>query len=261
MKMSAAVASANKKSEGVAETIRTVVYALLIAVVIRTVAFEPFNIPSGSLTPTLLTGDYIFVSKYAYGFSRYSLPIALSAPHGRLFGGSPRQGDIVVFINPHTGENWIKRVVGLPGDKVQVRDGILIVNGKASTRERLGDYHEVEWNENYNRAETVSRYHYAETMPNGVQHEILGAVLGRPEDSLPQDNTGVFGVPAGSFFAMGDNRDNSDDSRLGLGFVPFENIVGRAERRFISLEPGAHLWQVWRWPWTLRFARFFGTIR
>ncbi len=233
----------------------------MIAGLVRTGAFEPFNIPSGSLTPTLLTGDYVFVTKYAYGFSRYSLPFTSGAPHGRLFGRSPSLGDIVVFINPHTGEDWIKRVVGLPGDTVQVRDGILIVNDKASTRERLGNYQEVDWEENYDRPETVNRYRYRETMPNGLQHEILGAVTSRPEDSLPQDNTAVFKVPADSFFAMGDNRDNSDDSRLGLGFVPLENIVGRADRRFISLVPGAHLWQVWRWPWTLRFGRFFGAIR
>ena len=121
MKTSVAAPGSDRKSEGVGETMRTVVYALLIAGLIRTVAFEPFNIPSGSLTRTLLTGDDVFVTKYAYGFSRYSLPFAPGAPHGRLFGRSPSLGDIVVFINPHTGEDWIKRVVGLPGDTVEVR--------------------------------------------------------------------------------------------------------------------------------------------
>jgi signal peptidase I len=249
-----------KKEESVWEVIRTVVYALLIAVVIRTLAFEPFNIPSGSMTPTLLTGDYVFVSKFSYGYSRYSMPFAPAFFHGRIFGKDPERGDVAVFINPHTGEDYIKRIVGLPGDRIQVTHGILTINGEASKRERVGDFLEREWDDNYRRPYEVLRYRYVETMPGGVKHEILGEPTTMPEDSLPQDTTVEFLVPPGQFFAMGDNRDNSLDSRLDLGYVPLENLVGRADLRFISVEAGAHLWEFWRWPWTLRFGRFFGPI-
>jgi signal peptidase I len=257
---SAAVGLPVRKQESVGEVIRTVIYALIIALVIRTLAFEPFNIPSGSMTPTLLTGDYVFVSKFSYGYGRYSLPWSPDFLRGRILGSLPKRGDVAVFVNPHTGEDYIKRIVGLPGDKIQVSHGILTINGEASKRERVDDYLVHDWSENYNRPEEELRYHYIETMPNGVKHDILGDVTSEPEDSLPQDDTGVFEVPADHFFAMGDNRDNSSDSRLGLGYVPVENLVGRADRRFISLEAGSHLWEVWRWPWSLRISRFFGAI-
>ena len=249
-----------KKEESIGELILTVIYALLIALVIRTLAFEPFNIPSGSMTPTLLTGDYVFVSKFSYGYSAHSLPIAPGFLHGRLFGSLPKRGDVAVFVNPHTGEDYIKRIVGLPGDKIQVAHGILTINGEPAKRERIEDYTEHEWDERYGRPLDDVRYQYLETLPNGVQHHILGTPIEAPEDSYPQDNTQVFEVPADHFFAMGDNRDNSNDSRLDLGFVPVDNLVGRADRRFISLEAGAHLWEIWRWPWTLRFSRFFGAV-
>ena len=249
-----------KKEESVVELILTVVYALLIALVIRTLAFEPFNIPSGSMTPTLLTGDYVFVSKFSYGYSAASLPFSPSFLHGRVFGSLPKRGDVAVFVNPHTGEDYIKRIVGLPGDKIQVVHGVLTINGEASKRERVEDYTEKEWDDRYDHADDQVRYQYIETLPNGVKHHILGAPIAYPEDSAGADNTGVFEVPADHFFAMGDNRDNSNDSRLDLGFVPVDNLVGRADRRFISLEAGAHLWEFWRWPWTLRFGRFFGPV-
>jgi signal peptidase I len=258
--MSKSEALPAKREESFGELVRTVVYALLIALVIRTLAFEPFNIPSGSMTPTLLTGDYVFVSKFSYGYSAHSLPYAPSFLHGRLFGSLPKRGDVAVFVNPHTGEDYIKRIVGLPGDRIQVVKGVLNINGEPSKRERLSDYTEHEWNENYNRPSDDVRFHYTETMPSGVKHDILGNYSSLPEDSLPQDNTDVFEVPKDSFFAMGDNRDNSNDSRLDLGYVPVENLVGRADRRFISLTAGAHLWEIWRWPWTLRFSRFFGAV-
>ncbi len=255
------VAKPAPREESFGEVIRTIIYALLIALFIRTLFVEPFNIPSGSMTPTLLTGDYVFVSKFAYGYSRYSLPWAPDFLHGRIFGSLPQRGDVAVFINPHSGDDYIKRIVGLPGDKIQVVKGVLFVNGKPSERERIGDYLEREWSEDFDRPESDLRYHYIETMPNGVEHDILGDFTSSPEDSAPQDNTEIFEVPEGHFFAMGDNRDDSLDSRLGLGYVPIENLVGRADRRFISLEAGAHLWEFWRWPWTVRFSRFFGPIR
>jgi signal peptidase I len=258
--MKKAIAVTPKKEESLGEVILTIVYALLIALVIRTLVVEPFNIPSGSMTPTLLTGDYVFVSKFSYGYSRYSLPFSPDFLHGRIFGSLPKRGDVAVFINPHSGEDYIKRIVGLPGDRIQVTNGVLIINGEPSKRERVGDYLEREWDDTYDRPSDALRYHYIETMPNGVTHGILGDLASQPEDDAMVDNTGVFQVPQDSFFAMGDNRDNSADSRLDLGYVPIENLVGRADRRFISLEAGAHLWEFWRWPWTLRFSRFFGAI-
>ena len=277
--MKKTVAATPQKEESVGEVIRTIVYALLIALVIRSFVVEPFNIPSGSMTPTLLTGDYVFVSKWSYGYSRYSLPFAPGFLHGRIFGSLPKRGDVAVFINPHSGDDYIKRIVGLPGDKIQVTDGVLIVNGEPSKRVRGEDYHVCDWDENYDRPVNEWRYRYVETMPGGVTHNILGNVTAPerfsscigmppeappqnsyPEDAQPVDNTGVFEVPQGYFFAMGDNRDKSADSRLDLGYVPLENLVGRADRRFISLEPHAHLWEFWSWPWTVRFSRFFGAI-
>jgi len=258
------IAKPAQKQESVGELIRTIVYALLIALVIRTVAFEPFNIPSGSMTPTLLTGDYVFVSKFSYGYSAHSLPFAPSFLHGRLFGSLPKRGDVAVFVNPHTGEDYIKRIVGLPGDKIQVVHGILTINGEAAKRERIEDYLEREpADERFgDRIITTLRYQYIETLPNGVQHHILGNTTDQPEDGQMQDDTGIFEVPADHFFAMGDNRDNSADSRFQqqLGYVPVDNLVGRADRRFISVEPDAHLWEIWRWPWSLRFSRFFGSV-
>ncbi len=262
--MTKIVAVAARKEESFGDVVKTVIYALLIALVIRTLAFEPFNIPSGSMTPTLLTGDYVFVSKFSYGYSRYSLPFAPDIPHGRLFGSLPKRGDVAVFINPHTGEDYIKRIVGLPGDKIQVKNGILIINGEASKRQRIEDYLEREpADERYgDRIVTTLRYQYIETMPNGVVHNILGNSTDQPEDAQGQDDTPVYEVPADHLFAMGDNRDNSADSRFQqqLGYVPVENLVGRADRRFISVEPDAHLWEIWRWPWSLRFSRFLGPV-
>ena len=253
-----------KKEESVGELILTVVYALLIALVIRTLAFEPFNIPSGSMTPTLLTGDYVFVSKFSYGYSAASLPFSPSFLHGRVLGSLPKRGDVAVFVNPNTGEDYIKRIIGLPGDKIQVIHGILNINGEPAKRERIEDYTEHEWEDRYDHPTDEVRYQYIETLPNGVKHRILGNPIAVPEDAFPQDNTGVFVVPEDRFFAMGDNRDNSADSRFQepgqLGYVPVDNLVGRADRRFISLEAGAHLWEIWRWPWTLRFSRFFGPV-
>jgi signal peptidase I len=258
--MTETVAKPVQKQESTWELILTIVYALLIAGVIRTLAFEPFNIPSGSMTPTLLTGDYVFVSKFSYGYSAQSLPFAPSFLHGRLFGSLPKRGDVAVFVNPHTGEDYIKRIVGLPGDKIQVVHGVLTINGEASNRERVEDYTEHEWEDRFDRPTDDVRYQYIETLPGGVKHHILGTPIAAPEDFYPQDTTRVFDVPTDHFFAMGDNRDNSNDSRLDLGFVPVDNLVGRADRRFISLTAGAHLWEIWRWPWTLRFSRFLGAI-
>jgi signal peptidase I len=224
-------------------------------VVVRTVLFQPFNIPSGSLIPTLLVGDYLFTSKYSYGYSRYSIPFGPPLFSGRLWGSEPKRGDISVFKLPKDNStDYIKRVIGLPGDKIQVVEGILQINGKAVQRERIADY---ETSDAFGR--TIAVPQYQETLPNGVSHRIIE----RDGDRGYWDNTYVYTVPAGHFFMMGDNRDNSTDSRdeSSVGFVPFENLVGRAEIIFFSIDENASAWKIWEWPWTVRWNRLLRPIK
>ncbi len=240
----------SKSSGGVRETIKTVLWAVVIALVVRTVAFEPFNIPSGSMIPTLLVGDYLFVSKYSYGYSRYSLPLSLPLIPGRILMSEPERGDVAVFKLPSDNStDYIKRIIGLPGDKIQVRVGRLWINGEEVVRERVEDFVFTAGNGHITRIAQ-----FAETLPNGRRHRILELT-----DSAQLDNTQVYTVPKGHFFAMGDNRDNSLDSRVlnGVGFVPAENLVGRAEILFFSHNGSASWWEFWRWPGAIRFRRFF----
>jgi signal peptidase I len=240
----------SKKSGGFAETIRTVVYAVIIALVVRTFAFEPFNIPSSSMEPTLLVGDYLFVSKYSYGYSRYSLPWGLPAFEGRILNSEPERGDVVVFKLPRDNEtDYIKRLIGLPGDRIQVIRGILHINGEAVKREepsRAADADDAQ----------VARWvkEFVETLPNGRQH-----LIQEMSDSASHDNTREFVVPAEHFFFMGDNRDRSLDSRAtdAVGFVPVANLVGRAEFLFFSHNGTGRFWEIWRWPQMIRFGRIF----
>lgn len=239
-----------KKPSGVRETLTTVVYAILIALVIRTVAYEPFNIPSGSMIPTLLIGDYLFVSKFSYGYSRYSLPWGLPLIPGRIFFTEPKRGDVAVFKVPIDNKtDYIKRIVGLPGDRIQVVHGILHINGQAVKRERVSDY---VLQTGAGHVRQVPRY--IETLPNGRSHYIL-----EESDNGPVDNTRVFVVPPGHYFAMGDNRDHSDDSRLDVGYIPRVNLVGRAEFLFFSIDGSP--WEFWNWGHTVRFSRIFKAIQ
>jgi len=237
-----------KKTGGIGETIRTVVYAVLIALVVRTVAFEPFNIPSGSMIPTLLVGDYLFVSKYSYGYSRHSMPFSFPPFDGRIVADEPERGDIAVFKFPRDDStDYIKRVIGLPGDTIQMRNGRLYINGEVVPRTRIEDYVYRDA-----RGNTLRFAQFIETLPNGVEHRIIEA-----SDTAPYDNTALFRVPEGHYFMMGDNRDNSADSRADVGFVPFDNLVGRAEVIFFSSNGSARLWEVWRWPFAIRWSRLF----
>lgn len=240
---------AAKKSGGYGELIRTVVIACAIALGIRTFFYEPFNIPSGSMIPTLLVGDYLFVSKASYGYSRYSLPLSLPLIPGRVLFSPPERGDVAVFKLPSDNStDYIKRIVGLPGDTVQVKGGILQINGEAVKRRQIGDFQPD------NGARPVAQF--IETLPNGREHRILEL-----SDSMSADNTPVYHVPAGHYFAMGDNRDNSRDSRFPeVGPIPEQNLVGRADILFFSHDGGARIWEVWKWPFAIRYGRLLDGI-
>ncbi|SFT97541.1 signal peptidase I [Mesorhizobium sp. YR577] len=241
-----------KKSGGLGETVSVIVQALLLALVIRTFLFQPFSIPSGSMRPTLLEGDYLFVTKWSYGFSRYSLPFGPDLFSGRIWGGDPARGDVVVFkFPPNPSLDYIKRVIGLPGDKVQMKDGQLFINGTAVPREKVGEINNPDITE-VNRPVDV----YRETLPNGVSYDTL--------DLTPNsigDNTREFVVPEGHFFMMGDNRDNSTDSRFNVGYVPAENLVGKANIIFFSIADGASPLEIWKWPSEMRASRLFNFVR
>jgi signal peptidase I len=244
---------AKRKEGGIAETVRVIFHALIIALIIRTFLFQPFNIPSGSMKETLLVGDYLFVSKYTYGYSRYSFPFSPPLFTGRIWSGNPERGDIVVFRLPRDDStDYIKRVIGLPGDKIQMIDGVLHSNGEPVKRERIEDFVENE----EGRTTRVKRWR--ETLPNGVTYTTLDLI-----DNGFYDNTPVYDVPAGSYFMMGDNRDNSTDSRVlsQVGYVPLQNIVGKAQIIFFSIHEGERAWELWRWPWSVRWNRLFSIVR
>jgi signal peptidase I len=254
------------------ELAKTLIWAVVIAIVVRTFAFEPFNIPSGSMIPTLLIGDYLFVSKTAYGYSKYSFPGSIAPFDGRIWSGEPKRGDVIVFRPPgRPADDFIKRLIGLPGDRIQVKGGILQINGQAVERKRIEDY----MYQTPDHPEGVPVPQYLETLPGGVTHRII-EVNG---DNGIFDNTPIYVVPPGDYFMMGDNRDNSDDSRAGaipmhasdqeirdpallspVGFVPAENLIGPAKILFWSYDDSFNAFNPITWVTALRWQRLFNLI-
>lgn len=228
-----------------------IVQALLLALIIRSFIFQPFSIPSGSMKPTLLVGDYVFVSKWSYGFSRHSLPLGHLIPffEERLFFTPPERGDIVVFKfpqNPST--HYIKRLVGLPGDKIRLSNSVLYINGKAIERQKDGTFS----GEINGRQRTLPQY--KESLENGKNYHTLDIIANTAGDS-----TQTFTVPPKHYFFLGDNRDNSSDSRFGVGMVKEELLVGKAQVIFLSLQDSP-AWQFWLWPQNLRTDRLFTSL-
>lgn len=239
------------------ETIKIVIQALAIAMVVRIFLYQPFNIPSGSMKETLLVGDYLFVSKLSYGYSRHSFPYSPPLFSGRIFGAEPKRGDVVVFKLPRDNTtDYIKRLIGLPGDVIEMRAGVLYLNGQMVPKKPAGDFTTRE-----DDGPLVKIPVFEETLPNGVKYHVLDS-----DPNGPFDNYGPYKVPAGHYFMMGDNRDNSTDSRAqwGVGPVPYENLIGRAEIIFFSAavdEPGAMEWtRPWTWPFDIRWSRFFKLV-
>lgn len=277
------MAEQEKSGNAFVETIKTIVYALLIAGVFRTLFFQPFWIPSGSMKQTLLIGDFLFVNKMAYGYSYASCPSLMlpnlgievdaldvcgffDGDNDRLWGGEPERGDVVVFRHPVSGRDYIKRLIGMPGETVQIKRGVVHIDGAPVTLAENGAFEEVMSAQGPQRLRprcengpigdggACIKSRQLETLPNGVQHAILNIA------NQQSDNTGIYTVPAGHYFFMGDNRDNSADSRLpqqvgGVGFVPFENLIGRADRIMFS-SAGRSMLYFWTW----RSDRFFKAV-
>ncbi|WDR06104.1 signal peptidase I [Devosia rhodophyticola] len=255
--------AAPKSAAGEAwETIVVVVEALLIAIVLRSFLYQPFSIPTASMQQTLMIGDYFVANKYVWGYGKHSfslgrygnftlldfeLPIS-----GRILGRSPDRGDVAVFRPVPQTVEYIKRVVGMPGDRVQMKQGRLYINDVMVEREKIGTAEDTD-SSGDTREVTV----YRETFPEGSSH-----IIQEISDNGPLDNTQEYVVPAGHFFMMGDNRDRSADSRVlsAVGFVPETNLVAKAEARFFSIKDNIPPWQIWQWPANVRWDRMFQSV-
>ena len=235
--------------EWIKSNVLSLIYAILIAVIIRTFLFQAFFIPSSSMEPTLLVGDRLFVSKFTYGYSKHSFPFSLPFISDRVLFSEPERGDTIVFKTPENLKiDYIKRLVGLPGDKIQMINGVLNINDIPIIRKKIREESKI-----INNSQILTASVYKETLPNGVSFETFDM------GNTRADNTRVFNVPNGEYFFMGDNRDNSKDSRF-IGTVPKDNLVGKAQIIFFATEGGSTILEFWKWPFDIQLNRIFKII-
>lgn len=241
------------QNEHVSETVKSIATVVGIVAFVQILLFQPFRIPSSSMEGSLEVGDYLFVTKFSYGYSVYSIPLVApaQASEDRILGGEAERGDVVVFRLPaDPSQDYIKRVIGLPGDRIQMIEGVLHINGAPVKLEKIED--RIELREDGSEARIPQ---FMETLPNGARHVVVNR-----EDESRFDDTPEFLVPPGHYFMMGDNRDNSNDSRGDVGFVPAGNLVGRAQIIFFSHDGSAAIWELWKWPFAIRYGRLLNLI-